>query len=109
MKNQPRPNATSGNRRHESSPAATVPESSNRSSGQRPLEQRMELRKIVIEVLVPGSEEQDQRIGHGMQLAQQIVPEGAEGETELRERGIARMAPGPSSGEKQNDPERWMA
>ncbi len=53
----------------------------------------------MIEVLVPGREQQQERVGCGVQFAQQVVPERSDRETEFRERRIARMAPGPGGGE----------
>src|SRR5215203_2980325 len=65
----------------------------------------MEYREVMIEVLVPGSEAQQEGIGDGVNLTQQVLPEWANFETELGKGGIVRMAPGPGGGYQQDDPE----
>ena len=68
----------------------------------------MKQREVVIEVLVPRSEQQNGAIGDGMNLSHHMLPERTDTEAELCEGGIAWMTPGPGGRYQQDDPEGRM-
>jgi hypothetical protein len=70
------------------------------------LKQRVKIREIVIEALFPGTHKQSGRIYHGVELTQQIVPEGTDTEAELGQIGIPGMLPSQDPSAGDDEPER---
>ena len=108
MKNHPRPNETSGNRRRRPTSCGHSSEEEQEIERQRPLKQRMELREIVIEVLLPGTKNRAPHRPIACSSLSTLIPERADGQAELGEHGIARMAPCPSARQAQDEPEWQM-